>query len=91
MAQTSPIRKFRAGAVSCAIWRNEISVAGRTVPLLKASVERRYRDADGVWKSSGSFSRNEIPLVIYCLQQAFALMIQQGNAVEGEEREDPTA
>jgi hypothetical protein len=33
-------------------------------------VERRYRDKDGSWKSFGSFSRNEIPLVIFCLTKA---------------------
>ena len=37
-----------------------------------------YRDDnDGEWKSSGSFSRNEIPLAIYCLQKAFEHMIEK--------------
>ncbi len=78
MEEQSPVRKFRAGSVSCAVWQNEMQVAGRTVPVLKASVERSYQAKDGVWKSSRSFGRNEIPLVIYCLQQAFAFMIEQG-------------
>lgn len=85
MAQPNPVRKIRAGTISCALWRNEVNVAGRTVTLLKASVERRFRDSDGVWKSSGSFSRNEIPLVIYCLTQAFDAMVKQDNAEETSE------
>ena len=44
--------------------------------MLKASVQRRYKDRDGQWKSSGSFSRNEIPLAIYCLQKAFEKIIE---------------
>jgi len=38
-------------------------------------VQRRYKDKDGDWKSSQRFSRNEIPLAIYCLQQAFEKML----------------
>ena len=72
-----PTKKFRAGQVSCALWNNEIKVDGRSVSMLKASVERRYKDKDDTWKSSTSFSRNEIPLAIYCLQQAFAAMIEK--------------
>ena len=44
--------------------------------MLKASVQRRYKDKDGEWKSSQSFSRNEIPLAIYCLQKSFEKIIE---------------
>jgi len=37
---------------------------------LKATIERRYKDKDGEWKSSNSYGRNEIPLVIQVLQNA---------------------
>ena len=75
-----PIKKFRAGSVSCALWENEISTPdGRTVPILKATIDRRYKDKDGQWKSSGSFGRNEIPLVQYVLSKAFEAMVEEGN------------
>jgi len=42
------------------------------------------------WKSSGSFSRNEIPLAIHCLQKSFEHMIEtqkeEGDS-EGSEKE----
>jgi hypothetical protein len=80
MAQSKPIEKFRAGQVSCALWENEISVSGgRKVRVLRATVERRYKDSDGEWKSSGSFGRNELPLVIYCLTKAFAYIVDEQN------------
>ena len=41
----------------------------------KATVVRRYLGRDGTWKTSQSFSRNEIPLAIYVLQKAFEAMI----------------
>ena len=80
----TPVAKFRAGAVSAALWENDIDVKGRTITILKATVQRRYKDKDDNWQSSGSFSRNEIPLAIYCLQKCFEKIIEkQGEAVNG--------
>ena len=55
--------------------------------MLKTTVERRYKDRDGQWKSSGSFSRNEIPMAIYCLQKSFDHIVssQQGDDSVEEE------
>ena len=75
--QQTPVAKFRAGQVSSAVWKNEIQVKGKAMMVLKATVQRRYKDRDGIWKSSGSFSRNEIPMAIYCLQKAFEKIIHQ--------------
>jgi hypothetical protein len=52
------------------------------VPAPTRGLERRYRGKDRNWKSSGSFSRNEIPLAIYCVEKAFEYMI------EGQQQED---
>ena len=59
-------------------------VAGRKTVMLKASVERRFKDATGTWKSSNSFSRNEIPLAIYCLQRAFDKIITEEQSAGAE-------
>ena len=74
--QQLPVAKFRAGQISSAVWRNEIQVKGKAVTILKATVQRRYKDREGNWQSSGSFARNEIPLAIHCLQQAFEKIIE---------------
>ena len=78
-----PLKKFRAGQVSCALWENEVVMNGKAVTLLKATVERRYKDKNDEWKSSNSFSRNEIPLVKYCLDEAFEAMIGEQTAQSG--------
>ena len=90
MTGQRPLVKFRAGQVSCAIWENEITVGDTQKTVLKASVERRFKDKNGEWRSSQSFGRNEIPLAIYCLGKAFDKIIREetsGNngAVEVEE------
>jgi hypothetical protein len=77
MAGQKPVAKFRAGQVSAAIWENEIQARnGGTATMLKATVQRRYKGADGTWKSTTSFSRNEIPLAVYCLQKSFEHIIE---------------
>ncbi len=81
-----PLKKISAGSVSCALWENEVMMNGRKASNLKATVERRYKDSSGTWKSANSFSRNEIPLVIYCLEKAFAVMIEERNVGENGER-----
>jgi len=71
------VKKFSAGSVSCALWENEATVNGKKASILKATIDRRYKDKDGTWKSSGSFSRNEIPLAAFCLLKAFAAMVEE--------------
>ena len=75
MAQ--PLAKFKAGAVSSAVWENQANMNGKTVRMMKATAERRYTDAAGGWKSSSSFSRSEIPLAIHCLRKAFEWILEK--------------
>ena len=86
---TKPAAKFTAGQVSAAIWENEVTTKnGQKVTMLKATVERRYKDRDGQWKSSGSFSRNEIPLAIYCLQKSFEHIVESRKDEDGGVEEE---
>ena len=78
-----PIESFHAGSVSAALWENEITLnSGKTANILKASVSRSYKDNYGNWKTTYTFSRNEIPLAIYCLQKAFGSIIEKGKNQE---------
>ena len=85
MTGQQPVAKFRAGQVASALWQNDIQVRGQTIKVLKATVQRRYKDKDsGEWKSSTSFSRNEIPLAIFCLQKAFEKIIDAQSESSGD-------
>jgi len=86
----TPVAKFKAGQVSTALWENEIEVKGKTITIFKATVQRRYKDHDGNWQSSGSFSRNEIPLAIYCLQKAFDKIIETQSQTSSNKTEEIT-
>ncbi len=76
VGQQLPVARFKAGEVSSALWENQVQVKGAAVTMLKASVQRRYKDRNGEWQSSQSFGRNEIPLAIHCLQKAFEKIIE---------------
>ena len=90
MVGQAPIAKFRAGQVAAAIWANDVEVKGRTVTILKATVQRRYKDKDDNWQSSDSFNRNEIPLAIYCLQKAFDKIIEKQSQASSNKTEEIT-
>jgi len=84
MASNKPYKKFSVGSVSCAIWENEATVNEQRLTMLKASVERRYKDSTtGTWKSTSSFSKTEVPVLICCLQMAFEAMVE-ANGRENE-------
>ena len=53
---------------------------------MKATVQRRYKDRGGEWQSSTSFSRNEIPLAIHCLQKSFEAIIEIQNEQPGSDK-----
>lgn len=87
---SKPVRKYQAGAIHCALWQNTISHNGRSRTVLKATVERHYRDSEGQWKSTSSFGRNDIPLVVFCLQKAFeAILVADQNGDEDTEEAPP--
>lgn len=78
MTNNKPKDKISAGLVTCALWENEMTMRdGRTIQVLKATIERRYRDGAGAWKSSNSFGRNEVAQAIYCLTRAYAAMTEK--------------
>ena len=78
-----PIESIHAGSVSAALWENEITLnSGKTAKILKASICRSYKDNYGNWKTTYTFSRNEIPLAIYCLQKAFEAIIEKSSATQ---------
>ena len=85
VGQQLPVAKFKAGQVSAALWENEVQMPRGAVKILKVTVQRRYKDRSGQWQSSTSFSRNEIPLAVHCLQKAFERIIEIQNEEPGSD------
>ena len=71
-----PIKTFRIGAVRASIFENTISKDGKSIQLPKVVLEVRYRDQAGTWKSTHSFSINELPKAMLALQKAYEYLMQ---------------
>src|SRR5687768_1646970 len=70
--KVGPIPTDRNNAVCAAVWANEYTDRreGRTFTVYNVTVEARFRDADGAWKSGKSFRGSQIYALVYCLQRA---------------------
>jgi hypothetical protein len=86
MAGQKPVWKTQAGVIGVALWQNDAMISGRSVKMLKATIERRYKDGEE-WKSSSSFGRNDVPLVIWCLSRAFGKMLEKPESEDGNDGE----
>ena len=72
-----PAKELRIGLVMAAIWRND----GDNGVWHNVTFERRYRDGEE-WKSSASFSRDELLILAKIADQAHTWIIE----AEGSER-----
>lgn len=83
----APIAKYKAGSIECSIWENSIDTPTGKANVLKATVERRYRQSNGNWASTNSYSKADIPQVIFVLQQAYAEIIARSNEQAAQKRQ----
>lgn len=67
-----PEKKFRAGTISATVWKNDRQKAtGETFSYHSVSLERRYKDKDGNWKSASSFRLEDLPKVLLVVSEAY--------------------
>jgi hypothetical protein len=76
-----PIREFRIGTVSCAVWRDEVEQDGRTQVRHSFKLKKRYRDRDGNWQDSQTYFPDDVFKAIIVFQQAyeFAMLHEKEN------------
>jgi hypothetical protein len=62
MAQgDKPVKEFRAGGVRASIWQDEIpGKDDESFSVFSVRVEKRFKDAQGVWQSTNRFRRSEL-------------------------------
>lgn len=67
---SKPIKKFRAGAVSAAVWENQ----GEKGSYATISLQRSYKDKEE-WKNTSSLRVNDLPKAMLVLNRAFAYLV----------------
>lgn len=73
--QNTPLKKFRAGAVSATVWENQsINEQGQPVSFRNVSFERSYKDAKGEWQNTSQLRVNDLPKAMLVLQKAYEFL-----------------
>ena len=71
-----PERKFSTGALVATVWENQgKSKEGEDVSYKTISLQRRYKDEKGEWKSTNSFRLNDLPKASLVLQKAYEYFV----------------
>ncbi len=65
-----PERVIRIGAISGSVFVNEIETEGGKKSIRAVKFERRYKDSEGEWKSTTSFTLADLPTAIAVLGRA---------------------
>lgn len=82
----APVKKFRVGAVSCAVWQND---GKEGTKFFSVTMDRRYKDKEGNWKSTNSLGVNDLPKAILVLQKAFEFaLLKESQDVAVEEKSE---
>lgn len=79
-----PVRVFRTRGISVSVFENQ-SKDGR--PFYKAAIQRSYRDEDGNYQTTNSFSSSDLSLLSLLACRAFEFILDQTDG-SGEETEE---
>lgn len=69
-----PEKTFRLRGISASIFANQAEGEDGQYTYHKVSFAKAYKDGDD-WKHTGSFSRNDLPVLKVVLQRAFEAML----------------
>lgn len=64
------VRRFKCGAIVATIWENEAEKGSYNT----ISLERRYKDKNDEWKSTGSMRTSDIPKANLALAKAYEFL-----------------
>ena len=82
--RNTPEKRFSTGAVNATVWQNQgKGKNGEIVGYRTVSLQRRYKDRNGVWQSANSLRVNDLPRASLVLQKAFEYLVireQEANA-----------
>ena len=75
MEKNQPEKKFSTGAISATVWKNTREKDGKTFETRSISLDRRYTDKSGDWKSTNSLRLNDIPKARLVLEEAYRYLV----------------
>ncbi len=87
MANQRPTATVRIGAVKAAIWENQAGERTR----YNVTFSKRYRDAEGQWKTTHSFGRKDLLVLAKVADQSHSRIVEleQGEDTNGQDDDEP--
>ena len=76
MSSNKPVAEVRVGTVKAAIWPNKTESGA---VRYNVTFSRIYRDANGEWKSTSSFGRDDLLVVAKVADQAHTKIFEVAN------------
>jgi len=78
MENKKPEIKFKAGAISAAVWINSgQSKTGQKTEFRTISLDRAYKDKQDQWQHTGSMRVNDLPRAALVLTKAYEFLIMR--------------
>jgi len=84
MTNQRPTATVRIGAVKAAVWENQAGERTR----YNVTFSKSYRDAEGQWKTTHSFGRNDLLVLAKVADQAHSRIVELEQGEETAEQED---
>ncbi len=81
MAHNKPVQEIRLGRIKAAIWENSTPNG----PRHNVTFVRIYKDGDH-WKSSDSFGRDDLPLLIKVADLAHSWIYESAQEAQGQDK-----
>ncbi len=75
--KVGPITTSKDNAVAAYVWANEATANGQTFTVYNVTVDSRYRDATGEWKSGKNYRGSQLHVLVYCLQRCSDWILAQ--------------
>ena len=71
-----PEKKFSTGVITATVWQNQgKSRTGETIGYRTVSLQRRYKDKNGIWQTANSFRVNDLPKATLVLEKAYEYLV----------------
>lgn len=87
-----PIKRFSAGNMTASVFANEITVGEQRAILKTVTLQRSYRDKEGIWQhTTGGLRANDIPRAVLVLTQAYTYMVARDVQEHSSTRTDDRA
>jgi len=83
-APNKPVKTFRLRGISASVFLNETYQEGQPLRFYKVSLQRAFRQ-NGEFKHNSNFGRDDLPVAVHVLQQAWAYILEIENASSVEE------